>query len=80
MAGKLNKGKNKKGSNAPANSTQQPTSLDSPANDTQNAVEPSNAEVDGVAPTGDSTSTEPEVKAVEAPNSANPARQGSYFD
>lgn len=76
MAGKLNKGKNKKGSNAPGNSTQQSTSLDSRANDTPNAAEPSNAEVNGVASTGDSTCTEPEVKEAEAPNSANPARQG----
>lgn len=76
MAGKLNKGRNKKGSQAHANSSQQPTSTDAPADDTPNAVEPLNAEANGVAPAEDATIADSEAKEIEAPDSVNPARQG----
>lgn len=84
MAGKSNKARNRKGSHAPAISSQLPV-LDASANGSPNVIDSDVSEANGVGTSEESTSTAcevketsaaSEVKETESANSLNPPKQG----
>ncbi|KAK3223963.1 hypothetical protein Dsin_010988 [Dipteronia sinensis] len=78
MAGKSNKGRNRKGSHSASNSAEQVVSSDAPTKDDKIPLE--SAKIDdtanGVVAEGESTVAQPEVKESEIANPANEPKQG----
>ena len=76
MAGKSNKGRNKRGSNSATNSSDPVGSADSQMKDTVTASGPNQAEANGVVAVGESNCTNSEVKESETANSKDGPKQG----
>ena len=75
MAGKSNKGKNRKGSNNGPNSSETVVPSDAPAKDNSSALESIQADANGVPVAAESTGAKPEVES-ETDNSATQTKQG----
>ncbi|KAJ0094576.1 hypothetical protein Patl1_17251 [Pistacia atlantica] len=77
MAGKSNKGRNRKGAHAAATiSSEQVVSSDAPVKDNMSVVESADIEANGVQAVSETTDAHPEVKEAETENSANEPKQG----
>ncbi|KAK2637058.1 hypothetical protein Ddye_031850 [Dipteronia dyeriana] len=78
MAGKSNKGRNRKGSHSASNSAEQVVSSDAPTKDDKIPLESATIDdtANGVAVEGESTVAQPEVKESEIANPANEPKQG----
>ncbi|KAK9282829.1 hypothetical protein L1049_011052 [Liquidambar formosana] len=76
MAGKSNKGRNRRGSHTTTNSSDPVVSSDAPLKDNVSALESSKVDANGVLAVGESTSANSEAKESETANSANQAKQG----
>ncbi|PSS24481.1 Clustered mitochondria protein [Actinidia chinensis var. chinensis] len=76
MAGKSNKGRNRRGSHNAVNSSEPAVSSDVPLNDNLSPSEPSEANSNGNMTMSESISTQFEVKQSENANSENQAKQG----
>lgn len=76
MAGKSNKGRNKRGSHNTTNSSEPVVSADAPVKDSLSASESSKVEVNGVSDMGDTAGISSEAKEPETSDSADQAKQG----
>ncbi|GFY92163.1 tetratricopeptide repeat (TPR)-containing protein [Actinidia rufa] len=76
MAGKSNKGRNRRGSHNAVNSSEPAVSSDVPLNDNLSPSEPSEANSNGNMTMSEPISTQSEVKQSENANSENQAKQG----
>ncbi|GAV85691.1 eIF3_p135 domain-containing protein/CLU domain-containing protein/TPR_12 domain-containing protein [Cephalotus follicularis] len=76
MAGKSNKGRNRKGSHTATNSSEPVVSSDVPTNNNQITLESSKADANGIPPTDKSISAKQEVNESETANSASQVKQG----
>ncbi|KAL5762727.1 hypothetical protein ACOSP7_018991 [Xanthoceras sorbifolium] len=78
MAGKSNKGRNRKGSHGASNSSDQVVVVSSDASMKDNKAPSESTKIDanGVVAEGDSSAAQPEVKESETANSANEPKQG----
>ncbi|XP_044493286.1 clustered mitochondria protein-like isoform X2 [Mangifera indica] len=77
MAGKSNKGRNRKGTHgATTSSSQQVVSSDAPAKGNKTTLDSANIEANGVQPVSETTDAQLEVKEVETENSVNEPKQG----
>lgn len=75
MAGKSNKGKNRRGSHNTTNAVE-PANSSVPLKDNVSSAESSKADANGNMPLSESASTETEAKLLENANSENQAKQG----
>ncbi|KAE8038191.1 hypothetical protein FH972_010723 [Carpinus fangiana] len=76
MAGKSNKGRNRRGAHATAHSSESVVSPDAPVKDNSSASESTKADSNGVSTLDESTNVTPEVKESETANSASQQKQG----
>ncbi|KAL0006693.1 hypothetical protein SO802_008195 [Lithocarpus litseifolius] len=76
MAGKSNKGKNRRGSHNTTNSSESVVSSDAPAKDNLSASECTKADANGVPTVDVTTNAVPEVKESESENAAGQQKQG----
>ena len=78
MAGKSNKGRNRRGSHNAVNSSEPVVSSDVPLNDNLSRSEPSKSNSNGKVTMSESISTQSEVKQSENANSENQTKQGDF--
>nr|POE85715.1 isoform 2 of clustered mitochondria protein [Quercus suber] len=76
MAGKSNKGKNRRGAHNTTNSSESVVSSDAPAKDNLSASESTKADANGVPTVDVTTNVVPEVKESESENAAGQQKQG----
>lgn len=76
MAGKSNKGKNRRGAHNTTNSSESVVSSDAPAKDNLSASESTKADANGVPTVDVTTNAVPEVKESETENAAGQQKQG----
>ncbi|GMH18998.1 hypothetical protein Nepgr_020839 [Nepenthes gracilis] len=76
MAGRSNKGRNRKGTHGATNNSRLATSPDASLKHSSGASDSSKAEDDGVAPAEESTHAQSEVKETENSKYLNPTKQG----
>jgi protein TIF31 len=76
MAGKSNKGRNRRGAHNTTNSSESVVSSDAPPKDNLSASEPAKADANGVPTVEVSTNEKPEVKESETENAAGQQKQG----
>lgn len=76
MAGKSNKGRNRRAAHTTANSSESVVSSDAPVKDNSNASESTKADSNGVSTLDESPNVTPEVKESETANSASQQKQG----
>jgi protein TIF31 len=76
MAGKSNKGRNRRGAHTTANSSESVVSSDAPVKDNLSASESTKADSNGVSTLDESTNVTPEIKESETANSASQQKQG----
>lgn len=78
MAGKSNKGRNRKGSNtaAAANSAESVVPSNASGKENSSAKEPTKAEANGVPAVDESAGAKPEVKEPQTENPASETKQG----
>ncbi|XP_050284170.1 clustered mitochondria protein isoform X4 [Quercus robur] len=80
MAGKSNKGKNRRGAHNTTNSSESVVSSDAPAKDNLSASESTKADANGVPTVDVTTNAVPEVKESETENAAGQQKQGEAGD
>lgn len=78
MAGKSNKGRNRRGSNSVTNTSEPVGSADLQMKDTVTASGPNQAEANGVVAAGESNNSNSEVKESETANSKDGPKQGEF--
>uniref|UniRef100_A0A2N9H0C0 Clu domain-containing protein n=1 Tax=Fagus sylvatica TaxID=28930 RepID=A0A2N9H0C0_FAGSY len=76
MAGKSNKGRNRRGAHNTTNSSESVVSSDAPPKDNLSASEPAKVDANGVPTVEVSTNEKPEVKESETENAAGQQKQG----
>lgn len=76
MAGKSNKGKNRRGAHNTTNASESVVSSDAPARDNLSASESTKADANGVPTVDVTTNAVPEVKESETENAAGQQKQG----
>lgn len=76
MAGKSNKGRNRKGSHGVANTSDQVVSSNASLKDNKSPLESTKVDANGVVAEGESTAAQPEIKESETANSASETKQG----
>lgn len=76
MAGKSNKGRNRRGAHTTVHSSESAVSSDAPVKDNPSASESPKADSNGVSTLDESTNVTPEVKESETANSASQQKQG----
>ena len=80
MAGKSNKGRNRRGSNNTTNSLEPVASSNAPVKDDITASEAGVATLNEVSAGSESTNGSSEIKESETANSASEAKQGCLYD
>lgn len=77
MAGKSNRGRNRRGSSNAANSSESSVPSSAPVKDNSSTPESNNADVNGLPGAAESTDAKPEVKQSETESSASQNKQGN---
>lgn len=78
MAGKSNKGRNRRVAHNAANSSDAVVPTDAPVKDNSSASEPIKADANGVSTVEESTEAKPEAKESETENSTGQPKQGEF--
>lgn len=77
MAGKSNRGRNRKGSNNAANSSESVVPSNAPVKDNSSTSESTKADANSVPVVAESADAKPEVKEFETENSESQTKQGN---